>query len=399
MKVLHLLKTSVGASWALRQTTELVKLGVEVHLVLPPGPMVEKYQQAGVTVHLFDPSLSLGKPWLNIVRVKRLRALVKQLKPDLVHSHFVATTLLMRIALFKLDVIKIFHVPGPLHLEHTFFRQLDLFSASKHDYWLASCLWTQQKYQQCGIRADRVGLAYYGVNESDFTFNDQKSTELKQLLNMDKNDFLIGMVAYFYAPKRYLGQKRGLKGHEDLIDALVIVRKKYPNIKCVLVGGAWGDTEYYFEAVKQYAAECLGDNCIFLGTRKDVAELYPQFDLAVHPSHSENVGGAVESMYAGVATLTSDVGGFPDLVVDGETGYMAKAKDPQSLASKIIAAITDPKQRNKQVAAASVKVKQVMNVQDNAIQVYNFYQEILNLEGKGNIKLLKNNSVSGKYHA
>jgi len=399
MKVLHLLKTSVGASWALRQTTELVKLGVEVHLALPPGPMVEKYQQAGVHVHLFDPSLSLGKPWLNIARAKRLRALVKQLKPDLVHSHFVATTLLMRIALIKLDVIKIFHVPGPLHLEHTFFRQLDLLSAGKKDYWLASCLWTQKKYQQCGISSKRVGLAYYGVNESDFAFNDVKSTELKRSLNMSEDDFLVGMVAYFYAPKSYLGQKRGLKGHEDLIDALVIVRKRYPNVKCVLVGGAWGDTEYYFEAVKNYAAERLGDNCVFLGTRKDVAALYPQFDLAVHPSHSENVGGAVESMYANVATLTSDVGGFPDLVEDGKTGYMAKAKEPQSLASKIMAAIADPEQRKKQVIAASAKVKQVMNVQDNAVQVHEFYKNVLKLEGKALFNKNNDDNISEKYDA
>jgi len=399
MKVLHLLKTSVGASWALRQTTELVKLGVEVHLVLPPGPMVEKYLQAGVQVHLFDPSLSLGKPWLNIARAQRLRALVKQLKPDIVHSHFVATTLLMRLALFNLDVIKIFHVPGPLHLEHTFFRQLDLLSAGKQDYWLASCLWTQHKYQQCGISAERVGLAYYGVNEGDFAFNELKSTELKESLNMNENDFLVGMVAYFYAPKRYLGQKRGLKGHEDLIDALVIVRKKHPHVKCVFVGGAWGNTEYYYESVKQYAAERLGDNCVFLGTRKDVAALYPQFDLAVHPSHSENVGGAVESMYANVATLTSDVGGFPDLVVDGQTGYMAKAKDPQSLANKIIAAIANPEQRQQQVLAASAKVKQVMNVQNNAVQVYEFYKSVLNLEGKTLLNKNQNNSVSEKYDA
>ena len=55
LKVLHLLKTAVGASWALRQTTELVKLGVEVHLALPDGPMVARYKATGVVVHIFDP--------------------------------------------------------------------------------------------------------------------------------------------------------------------------------------------------------------------------------------------------------------------------------------------------------------------------------------------------------
>jgi len=380
MKVLHLLKTAIGASWALRQTAELVKLGIEVHLALPDGPMVEKYKAVGVQVHIFDPSLCISKPWLNFSRIKSLRKLVRDIQPDIVHSHFVATTLLMRLALLFSSVAKIFHVPGPLHLEHALFRNIDLLSASQHDYWLASCLWTQQKYIDCGIASSKVGLAYYGVNESDFTFKKSATNELKQSLEMNEDDFLLGMVAYFYAPKRYLGQKRGLKGHEDLIDALVLVLKKYPKVKCVFVGGAWGNNDAYVQAVKQYAQDKVGSHCVFLGYRNDVATLYPQFDLAVHPSHSENVGGAVESMYAGVATLSTDVGGFPDLVKDGVTGYMAKAKDPQSLADKIIAAIENPQQRIRQIDNASIKVKEVMNVQHNAQQVYDFYKHVIALE-------------------
>ncbi len=377
MKVLHLLKTSVGATWALRQTSQLVKLGVDVHLVLPAGPMVEKYQQAGVNVYQFDPSLAIGKPWLNLTRGKQLRALVKKIQPDIIHSHFVATTLLMRMALIGIDIPRIFHVPGPLHLEHWLFRQLDIRSATANDYWLASCKWTQNTYRRLGIDKQQVGLAYYGVNESDFHFNETPSSELKNALGMKESDFLVGMVAYFYAPKRYLGQKRGLKGHEDLIDAIAIVKKSYPTIKCVFVGGPWGGAQTYYQSVKDYAKQTLNDSCLFLGTRNDVATLYPQFDLAVHPSHSENVGGAVESMYVKVATLTTNVGGFPDLVVDGETGYLANAKDPASLATKIIQAIEAPNERQQLIENAFTKVRQVMNVEDNAKQVYDFYQHVL----------------------
>jgi glycosyltransferase involved in cell wall biosynthesis len=376
MKVLHLLKTAVGASWALRQTTELVKLGVEVHLALPDGPMVKRYQSAGVQVHIFDPSINLRRPWRNITQIKLLRQLVAKVKPDIIHSHFVATTLLMRIALRQDPTPRIFHVPGPLHLEHWAFRYGELGCASQQDHWLASCLWTQKAYLSYGIDPSRVGLAYYGVNEEDFCVNSNQNIDIKEQLNLADDTFLLGMVAYFYPPKPILGQKRGLKGHEDLIDAMAIVNKTHPQVKCVFVGGAWGDSQEYFAQVQAYAAKTVGENCIFLGMRSDVPQLYPQFNLAVHPSHSENVGGAVESMYAGVATLTSDVGGFPDLVEDGVTGYMAPAKRPAVLAQKIIQAIDHPKQRQEQVANASDKVAQVMNVQHNALQVFAFYQQI-----------------------
>jgi glycosyltransferase involved in cell wall biosynthesis len=376
MKILHLLKTSVGASWALRQTSELVKLGVEVHLALPDGPMVAKYEKAGVKVHLFDPAIILGKPWRNLEKIKKLRQLVEQIKPDIIHSHFVATTLLMRLALRKYSIPRIFHVPGPLHLEHLIFRNAELLMAQKQDYWLASCLWTQQRYQSSGIAPERIGLAYYGVNEEDFLFKTSTINNLRQQLALASDSFVVGMVAYFYAPKPYLGQTRGLKGHEDLIDAIAIVKHTHPQVKCVFVGGPWGNADHYFEKVKRYAHLKAPDNCIFLGFRNDVPILYPQFDLAVHPSHSENVGGAVESMYAQVATLTTNVGGFPDLVTDGETGYMADAHSPAQLATKIIQAMDEPENRKRQIANGLQKVSQVMNVQHNAQQVLDFYRHI-----------------------
>jgi glycosyltransferase involved in cell wall biosynthesis len=380
MRVLHLLKTAVGASWALRQTAVLVKLGVEVHLALPEGPMVKKYHDAGVKVHIFDPSINIRHPFANKKQIKKLRDLVADVSPDLIHSHFVATTLLMRLALKKSSIPRVFHVPGPLHLEHGLFRRVELFMANKHDYWLASCLWTRSKYLQCGIVPEKVGLAYYGVNADEFLVNSSQNTELRNDLGLSKEDFIIGMVAYFYRPKAYLGQARGLKGHEDLIDAMVIVNRQYPHVKCVFVGGPWGNSLKYFERVKTYAMQKTGDNCIFLGQRIDVPKLYPQFDLAVHPSHSENVGGAVESMYAQVSTLTSDVGGFPDLVTDGETGYIAAAKSPGELASKIIEAIDDPDERKKRVVKGLEKVTQVMNVEHNARQVHDFYIDVLRQE-------------------
>lgn len=381
---LHLLKTSIGASWALRQTAELVKLGVKVHVALPSGPMVEKYQQAGVIVHLFDPALELRKPWRNFRKARELRDMVAKIQPDFVHSHFVATTLLMRLALRKVRVKKIFHVPGPLHLEHKLFRTVDLFTAGSQDYWLASCLWTKQKYLSCGIVENKVGLAYYGVNEDDFSFENEDKAEFRKQLDIESEAFVLGMVAYFYPPKGYLGQKRGLKGHEDLIDAVAIVAQSHPNVKCIFVGGPWGDSQQYYQQVKAYA-DAKQTNCfIFLGHRTDVPRLYPQFDLAVHPSHSENVGGAVESMYAKVATLTSNVGGFPDLVENGVTGYMASAKDPKDLAAKIIEAMSDTSERNARITRASKRVSEVMNVQHNAQQVYQFYQYILKENGKPN---------------
>ncbi|MDF2179791.1 glycosyltransferase family 4 protein [Aliiglaciecola sp. CAU 1673] len=388
IKVLHLVKTAVGAKWAFNQTRELVKLGVEVHIALPFDRVVHKYQENGVIIHELIPAVSLLQPFITFQRARRLRRLVEQIKPDIIHSHFVTSTLLMRLALSSYKIPRIFHVPGPLHLEHPVFRKLELASAGNQDYWLASCKWTRECYLDNGIDSNKVGLAYYGVTPYEFISPEDSKTSLKEQLSMQRSDLLIGMVAYFYSPKRYLGQKRGLKGHEDLIDALILIREKIPNTRCVFVGGPWDKADDYFDKVKEYAREKVGDAAVFLGTRQDVGWLYPQFDLAVHPSHSENVGGAVESLFAKVPTIASNVGGFPDLIVDGETGYLCSPKNPSSIAKQVIRAWNEPAQRKKQAEAGFRRVNELMNVENNARDVLEFYKKIL----RENIKIKQTSS-------
>ncbi|GGA79166.1 hypothetical protein GCM10011369_21370 [Neiella marina] len=376
MKVLHLLKTAVGASWALRQTRELIKLGVEVHLALPDGPMVEKYRAQGVEVHILQTALNIKKPWANIKLFRQFRQLVADVQPDIIHSHFVATTLTMRLALGRNDPIpRIFHVPGPLHLEHGLFRRVDLWTASKADYWLASCEWTRQCYLQNGISSERLGLAYYGVDIE--AHHGQNTGKLHREFDIPADAPVVGNVAYFYPPKKYLGQKRGLKGHEDLIDAVDIVAQQVANLHCVFVGGPWGESHAYFESVKAYAAEKQHGRFIFTGTRHDVQDVYAELDVAIHPSHSENVGGAVESLLSGVATITSDVGGFPDLIKTDQTGWLVPKADPQALAEAIRDALANPDKRKQFAAQGYDLAAYLLNVKNNASDITRYYQALI----------------------
>ncbi len=128
MRVLHLLKTSVGATWALRQIDVLVKRGVEVHVALPSGgPMVGRYTSRGATEHLLQTALPVRRPWEAPSVLRGLARLVDEVKPDIIHSHFVATTLSMRLAPYRRrSTPRIFQVPGPLHLEHWPFRKAEV---------------------------------------------------------------------------------------------------------------------------------------------------------------------------------------------------------------------------------------------------------------------------------
>src|SRR5690606_31044154 len=110
----------------------------------------------------------------------------------------------------------------------------------------------------------------------------------------------------------------------------------------VFVGGAWNKAYSYEKQIREYAERKGGDRFVFLGTRNDVLELYPDFDVAVHPSHSENLGGAVESLLLKVPTIATNVGGFPDIVIDGETGWLVPPGRPDKLAEKILVTLDNP---------------------------------------------------------
>lgn len=376
MKVLHLLKTSTGATWALRQLRELVKLGIEVHVALPDGPLVKEYQAVGVHTHLLQTGIYVKTPWKNIALFKQFKQLVEQVKPDIIHSHFVATTLTMRLALGKNHPIKrIFHVPGPLHLEHKLFRNVELFTAGNADYWLASCRWTAKAYQRFGVDKKRIGLVYYGVDINDFKIG--LSAKLHQELELSPDTKIIGNVAYFYAPKKHLGQKRGLKGHEDLIDAIDIASKTQKDIVGVFVGGPWAGCQDYMNEVIEYAKNKRYGRYYFLGLRRDIQQLYGDFTLAVHPSHSENVGGAVESLFCQCPTISSDVGGFPDLVKPNVTGWLTPAKDPQALASTLLIALEDKTTRDTLAKQGRALAQQMFDVRNNAQDVANYYTKLL----------------------
>jgi lipopolysaccharide/colanic/teichoic acid biosynthesis glycosyltransferase/glycosyltransferase involved in cell wall biosynthesis len=377
MRVLHLVKTSVGARWALRQMRELVANGVDVHVALPPGgPLVQGYREAGVAVHTLQTSLPVRAPWRWPGLFRGVRRLVHDVAPDLIHSHFVGTTLTMRLALGGDHPIpRVFQVPGPLHLEHPAFRALDLRSAGPADRWVGSCRWTCERYLASGIPEDRVFLSYYGSCLRELGRG--QAGRLRQILGADPGARLVGMVSYMYRPKRYLGQTRGLKGHEDLIDALALCRSRDPRIVGVFIGGAWDGAAAYEARVRRYGASRLGDAARFLGTRGDVPELYPDLDVVAHPSHSENLGGAAESLLLGVPTIATRVGGFPDLVRPGETGWLVPPRDPAALAEAILDALDDPEKARRMAERGRERAREMLDVRETARGVLGIYRDVL----------------------
>lgn len=379
MRVMHLVKTTRGAAWAVKQVRELVSLGIDVHVVVPDdGPRRSEYERVGATCH----ELVLDLP--EVVRGRRpqvlraFRRMVGDVQPDILHSHFVGTTITARLALGRDHPLpRLFQVPGPLHLEHPAIGRAEVATAGRPDRWIGSCWYTVACYRQLRVDPARLFCSYYGTDIEAFPGHGAGAIKAELARRGLGGAAVIGMVAYFYRPRRSFGAQRGVKGHEDLIDALALLLREGHDVAGVFIGGPWGGADAYACRVRRRARDRCGERAVFLGARSDVPDLYPEMTLAAVPSLSENLGGAAEAMLSGVPTVATSAGGLPELVVPGETGFRSRPSDPVGLAAALSQALAQPAEERTAIAQAGRRhARRQLDVRATARQVRHIYAQV-----------------------
>ena len=379
MRVLHVVKTSDGATWAANQAAVLVRAGVEVHVALPKpeGRAVELWRQAGAIVHIADLSLPVGSPGQFVTVARNARRLVDEIQPELIHSHFVTTTLTLRLALGRRHrVPRLFQVAGPLHLEHWHSRVADLATAGGLDYWVASSKCVRKHYVSAGMPSSTLFLSYYGTMVSPLT----RSGFLRKRLGLPADALIVGNINYIYPPKRYLGQTVGLKRSEDVIDALAIVMAKLKSVCGVLIGNTLpGYSRSYEAMLRRKAKDACGDRLLMPGyfSSEEVHQSWPDFDCAVHIPSSENCGGVVEPLSAGVPVIASNVGGLPEVVFDGVTGKLVPVGNPPAVAEAIVDVLSNLSYWRDRAANGRDLVRVMFDVTRTGTEILQIYQHIL----------------------
>jgi glycosyltransferase involved in cell wall biosynthesis len=382
IKVLHIIKTPVGATWALQQIEVLRKLGVEITVLLPPGesPTAPIFKKVGCKVIRLDMQSYRGNPLRLTKTIRNLREIIISERPDIIHSHFYETTAMMRLALRdNCSIPRIFQVAGPLHLEYRPFRDFEKSLSGKMDYWIGSSRCIIDHYLGIGIPKERLFLSYYG-----FKMNQEgrkPSGILHKAANIGEDDFIVGNVGWMYAPKYYLGHTRGIKRHEDIIDALGVLIKHNPSILGIFVGGAWNNAGWYEEKLKKRAKKVAGERIVFTGplSYDEAQAAWQEYHLAVHVPISENCGGVVEPLYHSIPILASNVGGIPEVVIEGKTGYLITPGDKGALVRKVEEILRNPMRGKIMAELGSRLVNDMFNVERTAREVYLIYRHILDV--------------------
>ena len=147
----------------------------------------------------------------------------------------------------------------------------------------------------------------------------------------------------------YVGRLESVKGADDFVEALVPLKKEYPNLRILVVG--WYKENH--PLVEKFRADVE-----FMGLRKDIPDILAKTDIFVMPSYSEGLSNAImEAMASGCACVVTEVGGNRFLIQNGVSGFHFPPGDRAALRAHVRRLIEDPAKRSALGAAARERIE------------------------------------------
>jgi len=298
---------------------------------------VEKAKNKGAKVITLPSLVRSIRPVKDFKTLFSLIWLMFKEKPDIVHTHSSKAGILGRIAARIASVPYIIHTPHG----HVFYGHFGAFASRMF-------LWVEKLFSKftdrmvaltdgekkdyinlCVCPSDKLLKIHSGVDVKQYMQSNGDVVETRRFLGLNQNEAVIGFVGWLLP----------IKGPEYLLKAMAYIWQEYPETALVYVGKGRLDMDLRAQALNVGA----NGRVKFLGWRDDIHEIMPVFDMLVLPSLNEGMGRVlVEAMAAGKPVVASNVGGIPDLVRHGETGYLVPPADEKALADCIKKLLNDP---------------------------------------------------------
>lgn len=219
-----------------------------------------------------------------------------------------------------------------------------------------------------GAPSSRVRLIYNGIDGGRFPSGEARAIRRKATraaLGLSETLVVLTCVANLFA----------YKGHVDLVSALSSLGSQFTGNGVLLMVGRDAGAR----AALAVQVDRLGlSGCVrFLGERNDVEDLLIASDVGILASHEEGFSNAVlEGMAAGLPMIVTRVGGNPEAIIDGESGYVVPPHDSRSLADAIAKLIMNARQRAVMGEAAHRRVVEAFSL-DACVSAYEaLYKEV-----------------------
>jgi glycosyltransferase involved in cell wall biosynthesis len=309
---------------SLAKRVDRSKFELEVAYVLPwKDALVPAFDGLGVPVHCLGGSRPFDPRW-----VIRLHHLVQTGRFDIVHSHMPYVAVGAR------------RIRGPciIHTEHNTwptYRPLTRW-ANRLTYPRNTAVIAVSRAVAESIRpipfAQRwppVHVIHHGpeLPAGSASTGDARA-RARAALRLADDAVVIGTVGNFTRKK----------DHATLLKATAHIAERHDELHLVLIGSGPLEDEL------RHSSRELGltDRVLFAGSRDDVADLMPAFDVFALSSRNEGLPIALlEAMGSGIPCVATAVGGVPEVVTDGREGLLVRPEDPVALAEALSTMLSD----------------------------------------------------------
>jgi glycosyltransferase involved in cell wall biosynthesis len=324
--VLHLISGDLWAGAEAQAATLLsgLKKNPELKLsaiVFNEGPLSEKLKSLGIPVYIFKEK-RCNSPWL-FLRVKKV---LSHNQVQILHTHRYKENIIGGLAAWFSGVP--YRVKTVHGLEESF-RGIQKIKANLYnlwDRWITRFLFDKiiavSSHLAGRLQEEHLSVPIVHIHncvDSEKIKVNKSKIEVKRDLKVIKDLPLIGTA----------GRLVPVKGLDYLLKATPLILGRLPRLKVLIVGE--GPERNSLENL----ASRLGvdSQVIFTGQRGDVYDLISAMDLFVLPSLSEGIPMVLlEALTLGVPVVASQVGGIPEVLVHGQTGFLVPPRDEKALA-------------------------------------------------------------------
>jgi glycosyltransferase involved in cell wall biosynthesis len=365
-------ENTVASVLGLRQ-----KPGVEVHLISGPttGPEGSLESEFAGTPEILTRVPELVRPihplkdWLAL---RRLEKILREQKPDIVHTHSGKAGILGRLAARRAGVpVIIHHIHGPSFgpfqgvLANWIFTAAERYAAGVTTHFVCSAQAMTRLYLAAGIgRPEMYTRIFSGFPVEPFA-NAANDPALRSQLGLAPDAFVIGKIARL-AP---------LKGHEDLLAAFQKLLPQFPRARLLLVGD--GRLRTQLEARARTLG--LADKAVFTGLVPpgEVPRYVGIMDCLAHLSAREALSRALpQALAAGKPVVSYDFDGADEICLDGETGFLVRTGDIATVTQRLLQLAGDAPLRERLGRRGQQFVRENFAVEQMVDNLYHLYLKL-----------------------
>ena len=298
----------------------------------PEGSLMERARSYGYRVVEVDEMRRSILPVKDFRTYHRLVRLLRDLRPDVVHTHSSKAGIIGRWAADRAQCPAIVHTIHGLaftastsRMVNSVYKALERQTAPITDriVCVADAMREQSLAANIG-RPEQYVTVYSGMDTRPFLDPPVARETVRQDLGIAEDDLVVGTIARLFH----------LKGHDDLLDEAPRLCGEHPRLRFLWVGDGLLRPEFE----RRIGEMKLRDRFVLTGLVPParIPELTNAMDVLVHPSRREGLARALpQASLARKPTVTYDVDGNREGVIDGETGFVIPPFDRRKLADAV----------------------------------------------------------------